>query len=126
MTMLRTGIVAGTVCVMLFTAVGASPASAEMIDRAGKMCEQAVVTAKFQQEGPKREVDVEVYSTSRGEKWLVKIQTANGKVLHRINRTTDRNAAFDVWRYVPPTTKKVDVSLSGPSGQNCSINLEAN
>jgi hypothetical protein len=124
--MLKTGIISGAVCVMLLTTVGASPASAQMIDRAGKMCGQAVVTAKFQQEGPKREVDVEVYSTSRGEKWSLEILAASGKLLHRINRTTDRDAAFDVWRYVPPKSQKIDVILSGPSGQNCSISLMAN
>lgn len=123
--MLRTGIVSSAVGVTLLMAVGASPASAQMIDRAGIICGQAVVTAKFQQEGPKREVDVEVYSTSRGEKWRLEIRAANGKLLHRINRTTDRGAAFDVWRYVPPKSQKIDVILSRPSGQDCSITLTA-
>lgn len=119
------GIVSGTACVVLFTAAGASPASAQMIDRTGIMCGQAVVTAKFQQEGAKREVDVEVYSTSRGEEWRLEFRAANGKLLNRMKRTTDRNAAFDVWRYVPPKSKKIDVSLAGPSGQDCLIRLTA-
>ena len=123
--MLRTGVVSGAVGVMLLTAAGASPAAAQMIDRAGIMCGPAVVTAKFQQEGPKREVDVEVYSTSRGEKWRLEIREANGKLLNRINRTTGRDAAFDVWRYVPPNSKRIDVILAGPSGQDCSIRLTA-
>jgi hypothetical protein len=123
--MLKTGIVSGAACVMLFTAAGAVPAAAVMIDRAGIVCGQAVVTAKFQQEGPKREVDVEVYSTSRGEKWRLEIRKANGKLLNRINRTTGRDSAFDVWRYVPPTSQVIDVSLAGPSDQNCSIRLTA-
>jgi hypothetical protein len=123
--MLRTGIASGAVCVMLFAVASATPASAQMIDRAGLMCGQAVVTAKFQQEGSKREVDVEVYSTSRGEKWRLEIREANGKLLHRINRATGRDAAFDVWRYVPPKSKVIDVSLAGPSGQECSIRLTA-
>ncbi len=123
--MLRTGVVSGAVCVALFVVAGASPASAQMIDRAGIMCGQAIVTAKFQQEGPKREVDVEVYSTSRGEKWRLEIRKANGKLLNRIHRTTGRDAAFDVWRYVPPESKIIDVILAGPSGQDCSIRLAA-
>jgi hypothetical protein len=123
--MLKTGIVLGAACVMLFTAAGVAPASAQMIDRTGIICGQAVVTAKFQQEGPKREVDVEVYSTSRGEKWRLEFREANGKLLNRINRTTGRDSAFDVWRYVPPKSKVIDVSLAGPSGQNCSIKLTA-
>ncbi len=97
-----------------------------MIDRTGIMCGQAVVTAKFQQEGAKREVDVEVYSTSRGEEWRVEFRAANGKLLNRMKLTTDRDAAFDVWRYVPPKSKKIDVSLAGPSGEVCTIRLVAN
>ncbi len=118
-----TRIVSGAACVVLYTAVGASPASAQMIDRTGIMCGQAVVTAKFQQEGAKREVDVEVYSTSRGEEWRVEFRAANGKLLNRMNRTTGRDAAFDVWRYVPPKSASIDVSVAGPSGQDCLIRL---
>jgi len=121
--MLRTGIVSSAALAILLTAVGASSASAQMLDRTGIMCGQAIVTAKFQQEGPKREVDVEVYATSRGEKWRVEFREANGKLLNRMNRTTGRDAAFDVWRFVPPTSKRIDVSLAGPSGQECSIRL---
>ncbi len=123
--MLRIEILSGATLAMLFFAAGAAPASAEMIDRTGIVCGQAIVTAKFQQEGPKREVDVEVYASSRGEKWRLDIRAANGTVLHRINRTTGSDSAFDVWRYVPPTTKSINVNLSGPSDQSCSINLVA-
>jgi hypothetical protein len=123
--MLKIGILSSATLAMFVTATGTSPASAEMLDRTGIMCGQAIVTSKFQQEGAKREVDVEVYASSRGEKWRLEIRTANGTVLHRINRTTGSDAAFDVWRYVPPTTKKINVNLSGPSDQSCSINLVA-
>ena len=50
------GIVSGAGCLVPFTAAGASRASAQMIDRTGIMYGQAVVTAKFQQEGAKREL----------------------------------------------------------------------
>lgn len=123
--MLKMGIVSGAVCSVLFTALSAAPASAQMLDRVGKMCGNAVVTAKFQQEGPKREVDVEVYYTSRGEKWRLEIRGANGELLHRISRTTDRDFAFDVWRYVPAKTKKIDVKLFGPASEDCFIQLTA-
>jgi hypothetical protein len=123
--MLRTWIVSGAVGLVVLTTVGAAPASAQMLDRVGIMCGQAVVTAKFQQEGAKREVDVEVYSTSRGEKWRLEFREANGKVLNRLTRTTDSDAAFDVWRYVPPKSKRIDVSLAGPSGEDCLIRLTA-
>jgi hypothetical protein len=124
--MRRIKFVSGAVCVIVLTAAGISPASAQMLDRAGTMCGQAIVTAKFQQEEGKREVDVEVYSTARGERWRIEIRAANGKVLHRISRTTGRDAAFDVWRYVPPNTKSVEVKLSGPASEDCSIDLTAN
>jgi hypothetical protein len=115
--------VLGAVCAMFFATAFVSPASARMIDRVGKTCGHAVVTAKFQQEELNREVDVEMYSTSRGEKWRVQIREANGPVLHRMTRTTGRDAAFDVARYVPSTVNKIDVRISGPSGQACSIRL---
>lgn len=117
--------VSGAVCALLITAAIAPPASARMIDRVGEICGDALVTAKMQQEDGKREVDVEVYSSSRGETWRLEIRGRNGKVLHRINRTTDRDAAFDVWRYVPLNANQIDVRLAGPSGQACSINLTA-
>lgn len=121
--MFKRSVIFGAACAVLFATAFASPASARMIDRVGKMCGDAVVTAKFQQEDLKREVDVEVYSTSRGEKWRLQIREANGPVLHRITRTTGRDAAFDVWRYVPTSVNKIDVRISGPSGQGCSIRL---
>jgi hypothetical protein len=121
--MLKTAMVSGAICALLLTAASTSPASARMLDRVGTTCGQAVVTVKFQQEDGQREVDVEVYSTSRGEKWRLEIREAKGKVLHRINGTTGRDGAFDVWRYVPLSTKRVDVKVSGPSGQPCLIKL---
>jgi hypothetical protein len=121
--MIKTAMISGAVCTMLITTITASPASARMLDRVGTTCGQALVTAKFQQEDDEREVDVEVYSRSRGEKWRLEIRDAQGKVLHRMKRTTGRDAAFDVWRYVPLNTTKVDVRVSGPSGQACVITL---
>ena len=79
--MLKTRIVSVAACVMLLTAAVATPVSAQMIDRAGMMCGKADANAKFQQEGFKREVSAEVYSTSRGEKWRLEIREANGKLL---------------------------------------------
>jgi hypothetical protein len=96
-----------------------------MIDRVGKMCGEAVVTAKFQQEETQREVDVEVYSSARGEKWRLVVRAADGPVLHRVTRTTGRDGAFDVWRYVASSINKIDIKVSGPSSQGCSIRLEA-
>lgn len=123
--MFKTLVISGTICAFLTTAAIAPAASARMIDRVGQICGEALVTAKLQQEEAKQEVDVEVYSTSRGEKWRLEIRGGNGKVLHRINRTTDRNAAFDAWRYVPLNAKKINVKLSGPSGQTCLRELKA-
>jgi hypothetical protein len=97
--MLKTAVVSGAVGVLQLTAAIAPPAAARMIDRVGQVCGEALVTAKMQQE--------------------------DGKVLHRMNRTTDRNFAFDVWRYVPRSANQIDIRLSGPSGQECSIKLAA-
>jgi hypothetical protein len=115
--------VSAAVCALAITAVIAPPASARMIDRIGQMCGETLVTAKLQKEDGKQEVDVEVYSTSRGEKWRLEIRGGDGKVLHRLNRTTGRDAAFDVWRYVPFNAKQIDVRLTGPAGQACELEL---
>lgn len=123
--MLKTAVVSGAACTMLFTALSAAPASATDLDRVQKICGQATVTAKLEQDGRDREVDVEVYSQARGEKWRLVVRDSNGNVLHRINRTTNRDAEFDVWRYVPLNANQIDVRVSGPSGQACSIRLKA-
>ena len=124
--MLKTAVVSGAACAMLFTLVGAPPASARVLDRVQEMCGQATVTAKLEDDGRDREVDVEVYSSARGEKWRLVVRDANGNVLHRINRTTNRDAEFDVWRYVPLNANQIDVKVSGPSGQACTVRLSAN
>jgi len=119
----KIAVVSVAVCALVGTAVIAPPASARMIDRTGQMCGETLVTAKLQKEDGKQEVDVEVYSTSRGEKWRVEIRGGNGKVLHQLNRTTGRDSAFDVWRYVPLNAKQIDVRLTGPAGQACVLEL---
>jgi hypothetical protein len=53
------------------------------------------------------------------------MQQEDGKVLHRMNRTSDRDFAFDVWRYVPRSANQIDIRLSGRSSQECSIKLAA-
>jgi len=97
----------------------------EGIHSSGQMCGEILVTAKLQKEDGKQEIDIEVYSTSRGEKWCLEIRGANGKVLHQLNRTTGRDAVFDVWRYVSLNAKQIDVRLTGPAGQACSLELTA-
>lgn len=49
----------------------------------------------------------------------------NGEVLHRLNRTTGRDAAFDVRRDVPLNVKQIDVRLTAPASQACSLELTA-
>jgi hypothetical protein len=123
--MFKIAAVSVAVCALVSTAVLAPPASARMIDRTGQMCAESVITAKLQKEDGKQEVDVEVYSKSPGQKWRLEIRGGTGKVLHRINRTTGRDAAFDVWRYVPFNADQIDVRLTGPSGQECLLELTA-
>jgi len=53
------------------------------------------------------------------------MQQEDGKALHRMNQTTDRDFAFDVWRYVPRSANQIDILLSGRSSQECSIKLAA-
>ena len=124
--MFKTGLVSAAVCTLLVTTIGAAPASARELDRVQKMCGQATVTAKLEQDRRDREVDVEVYSQTQGEKWRLVVRDSSGKTLHQINRTTNRDAEFSVWRYVPLSANNIDVRVSGPSGQACTIKLAAN
>ena len=123
--MFKTAIATGGACAILIAVASAPPASARELDRVQKMCGEATVTAKLEQDGRDREVDVEVYSSSRGEKWRLVVRAANGDTLHRINSTTNRDDEFSVWRYVPANAQQINVRVSGPSGQACSIALTA-
>lgn len=103
----------------------ATAAQASVLDRETKMCGSAMVTAKLERDSREHEVDVEVYSQRRGERWRIVISDADGNVLRTVKRKTNREGEFDVWRSIPGSIKDVSVDVRGPSGQRCTIELNA-
>ena len=106
--------------------VGVAPtAHAAVLDREQKRCGTALVTAKLERDSSEQEVDIEVYSDRRGERWRLVIKDASGATLHTINRKTNREGEFDVWRYISGSIKKVSIDVRGPNGQACTLQLSA-
>ena len=103
----------------------AGSAQASVLDRQQKDCGGALVTAKLERDSREHEVDVEVYSQRGGERWRIVIKDADGDVLRTVNRKTNREGEFDVWRSIPGTINDVSVDVRGPNGQNCTLQLQA-
>lgn len=103
----------------------AGVAQASVLDREQKRCGSATVTAKLERDSREHEVDVEVYSQRGGERWRILIKDADGDVLRTINRKTNREGEFWVWRSIPGTIKDVTLDVRGPSGQACTLQLRA-
>jgi len=103
----------------------ATAAQATVLDREQKRCGSALVTAKLERDSREHEVDIEVYSDRRGERWRMLIKDADGDVLRKVTRKTNREGEFDVWRSIPGTIDQVSVSVRGPNGQRCTLKLNA-
>lgn len=102
----------------------ATAAQASVLDREQKRCGSAMVTAKLERDSREHEVDVEVYSQRGGERWRIVIKDADGDILRTVNRKTNREGEFDVWRSIPGTINDVSVDLRGPNGQRCTLELQ--
>lgn len=103
----------------------ATAAQASVLDREQKRCGSALVTAKLERDSREHEVDIEIYSDRGGERWRMVIKDADGDVLRTINRKTNREGEFDVWRSIPGTINDVSVDVRGPNGQRCTLQLQA-
>jgi len=104
---------------------GASAAQASVLDREQQRCGAALVTAKLERDSREHEVDIEVYSERRGERWTMVIKDSNGDVLRTINKRTNGEGEFDVWRSIPGSINDVSIDVRGPHGQNCTLQLQA-
>lgn len=103
----------------------ATTAQATVLDREQKRCGSALVTAKMERDSREHEIDIEVYSDRRGERWRMVIKDADGDVLRTIKRKTNREGEFDVWRSIPGSVDEVSVAVRGPGGQRCTLELSA-
>lgn len=119
----RFALIAATTLGVVATALpAAGPASAATIDRAQRMCGEALVSAELERDGRQREIDVEVES-SPGERWAFVVRNASGRELTRLTGTTNRDGDWDEWRYLPNSPDVVRVVALGPDGRSCAMRL---
>jgi hypothetical protein len=81
------------------------------------------LTLQLEREGRQWEADVEIYAGAR-ERWTVKI-SQNGRVVHTVTKTTNREGELDFWRYLPGRSGTVDVRATSSTGETCSARLRA-
>jgi hypothetical protein len=103
----------------------AGVAQASVLDREQKRCGSAMVTAKLERDSREHEVDVEVYSQRGGERWRIVIKDGDGDVLRTVNRSTNREGEFWLWRSIPGSINDVSIDMRGPKGQRCTLQLQA-
>ena len=98
----------------------AAPAAAKSGVRA-ECSRGSLLTLELTREGRQLEADVEIYAGPR-ERWTVTL-AQNGRVVHTVAKTTNREGEFDFWRYVPARTSAVEVRATSATGETCSARL---
>ena len=107
----------------LISALGltlAAPASAAKGVRA-ECSRGSLLTLELTREGRQLEADVEIYAGPR-ERWTVTL-SQNGRVVHTVAKTTNREGEFDFWRYVPARNSAVEVRATSSTGETCRARL---
>jgi hypothetical protein len=98
----------------------AAPASAAKGVRA-ECSRGSLLTLEVEREGRQLEADVEIYAGPR-ERWTVTL-SQNGRVVHTVAKTTNREGEFDFWRYMPARTSAVEVRATSATGETCRARL---
>lgn len=104
---------------------GASPAAADVErDKSGRCTGSSSYQLDLEKERNRIEVDLEIDSRTRGERWAVKVRH-NGKVFYDRARITDDDGEFDVDRRVPNRKGKDTISFTATSssGEKCTGSL---
>lgn len=83
----------------------------------------SLVTFELTREGQRLEADVEIDAGPR-ERWTVTV-SQNGRVVHKVQKTTNREGEFDFWRYLPARTGAVEVRATSAKGETCRATLRA-
>ena len=100
------------------TAASAATARDRVVDRAFVECSRgSMLQVDLEREGRKFEVDTEIYATPR-ERWTITIGTP-GRVTHTITRTANREGELNVWRYMPASSKTIEVRATSAAGESC-------
>ena len=98
----------------------AAPASAAKGVRA-ECSRGSLLTLELERDGRQLEADIEIYAGPR-ERWTVTL-AQNGRVVHTVAKTTNREGEFDFWRYMPARTSAVEVRATSVTGETCSARL---
>ena len=98
----------------------AAPASAAKGVRA-ECSRGSLLTLELTREGQQLEADIEIYAGPR-ERWSVTV-SQNGRVVHTVAKTTNREGEFDFWRYLPARSGTVEVRATSATGETCRARL---
>ena len=122
--MTRTALTIGaTALACALGATLATPAAAaatrdRIADRAFVDCSRgSMLQVDLEREGRKFEVDVEIYAAPR-ERWTITIGTP-GRVTHTLTRSANREGEVNAWRYMPASTKTIEVRATSATGETC-------
>lgn len=74
-------------------------------------------------EGRRFEVDIEIYGDPR-ERWNMTIGTP-ARVTHTLSRVANREGEVNAWRYMPASTKSIEVRATSQNGENCRVTVGA-
>ena len=80
-----------------------------------------LLTLELTREGRQLEADIEIYAGPR-ERWTVTL-AQNGRAVHTVAKTTNREGEFGFWRYMPARTSAVEVRGTSATGETCSARL---
>jgi hypothetical protein len=81
------------------------------------------LTLELTREGRQLEADIEIYAGPR-ERWTVKV-SRDGRVVHTVAKTTNREGEFDFWRYLPGRSGTVEARATSSTGETCRARLRA-
>lgn len=107
----------GATLAMPAAASAATPRD-RIADRAFVDCSRgSMLQVDLEREWRKFEVDIEIYAAPR-ERWTITIGTP-GRVTHTLTRNANREGELNAWRYMPASTKTIEVRATSARGETC-------
>lgn len=89
-----------------------------VVDRAFVECPRgSMLQVDLEREGRKFEVDIEIYAKPH-ERWTITIGTP-GRVVHTLTRSANREGEVNAWRYMPASSKTIEVRATSATGETC-------
>lgn len=108
----------GSAIALAIPATSVASVPSRVVDRAIVDCSRGgMLQVDLERERNRFEVDVEVYGSSR-ESWTVTWST-NGRTVHTVTRSANREGELNVWRYMPTRSKAIVVTARSADGESC-------